>query len=196
MKKITQISFVVVVCLALVGFVSAQKMSSKKLITSNSVGDVKIGMKVAEARKALKGYNLERTSDGEGVALIGVNRDGSEYIMTIYAGEEDTEVKIDENAKIEMIEVWFSDHMTAEGVHPRMKISDVEKKYGKVKEILMSPIESREYATFAKQPRGLQFRLLGEGMDAGKYKKGENKTNSYTTGAYLHSILIWGTDTN
>jgi hypothetical protein len=195
MKKSIQICLVALACLALVSVVTAQKkMPSKNLITSNSVGELKIGMTVAQARKVLKGFTLERTSDGEGIALIGAREGEREYAMTIYAGEEDPEAKIDENAKIEMVEVLYSTYQTAAGVHPRMPVSEAEKKYGKVTEIMMSEIEAREYATFARQPKGLQFRVAADGKDAGKYTGGQRTSKTYTPGTYLHSITVMGAD--
>lgn len=189
MKNLINLAAVLVICLSFTGITQAQ---TENLITSDSAGKVKLGMTIAEARKAMKGFNFERTSDGEGVALIGINKDGSEYIMTLYAGEEDSEAKIDENAKIEFIEVWFANYKTAAGVHPRMNVSDVEKKYGKVKEIMLSEIESREFADFANQPKGLQFRLMSDNAMAGVYLKGKNKTMKYSPDAYLLSIQVVG----
>ena len=189
MKNLLIFGAILVVCLSAAEISRAQ---TEILITGDSAGKIKLGMTVAEARKAMKGFNFERTSDGEGVALIGINKDGSEYIMTIYAGEDDSEAKIDENAKIEFIEVWFANYKTAEGVHPRMKVSDVEKKYGKVKEIMLSEIESREFAEFGNQPKGLQFRLMNDNATAGVYPNGKSKTMKYSPDAYLLSIQVVG----
>ncbi len=165
--------------------------TADNLITANSAGKVKLGMTVADARKALSGMKLERTSDGDGVALIAVGQ-GENTMMTLYAGEEDREAKIDEAAIIEFIEVWGKNFQTAEGVKPGMKVGEVEKKYGKVKEIMMSEIESREFATFTKQPNGLQFRVMSEDSTAGIYAEGENKSSAYTPNAYLFSIQVVG----
>jgi hypothetical protein len=112
--------------------------------------------------------------------------------MTLYAGEEDRDAKINETAIIEFIEVWSKNFQTAEGVRPAMKVAEVEKKYGKVKEIMISEIESREFATFANQPEGIQFRLLSEDSTAGNYAKGESKTTRYAPNAYLFSIQVIG----
>lgn len=190
MKKSIYISLVVLFCLAALGTVSAQK-TNDNLITGNSAGKVKLGMTVAEARQALGGMKLERTSDGDGVALIAVNQ-GKDTIMTLYAGEEASDNKIDDNAIIEFIEVWSKDFQTVEGIRPGMKVGEIIKKYGKIKEILLSEIESREFADFVNQPKGLQFRLLSEDSMAGDYKEGENTTMQYTPGAYLFSIQVVG----
>lgn len=99
MKKI----LVALICiLGLIGIAQAQQ---NYLITKNSVGNVRLGMTVAQARKALKGFNLRRVSDGDGVALIQVRKNGKD-VMHLFAGEENPEAKINEKAKIEFIEVF------------------------------------------------------------------------------------------
>lgn len=165
------------------------EMASKYMIDSDSVGAIKLGMTVAEAKKVMPEANFTRSSDGEGIALIGVLQN-KDVLMTLYAGEEDSEAAIDENAKIEFIEVWSSEYKTAEGVHPNMKLSDAEKKYGKVKEIQMSEIESREYAKFANHPKGFDFRLSAKNSMAGMYKEGKMKTSKYSPNTYIFSIQI------
>lgn len=165
--------------------------NSDNLITANSAGNVKLGMTVAEARNALSGMTLERTTDGDGVVLISA-RHGENTIMTLYAGEEDRDSRIDETAIIEFIEVWSEHFQTNEGVGPAMKIAEVEEKYGKVMEIMTSEIESREFATFAEHPTGLQFRVMGDDAAAGDYAEGENVSTAYTPNASLFSIQAVG----
>lgn len=132
--------------------------SSARRITSNSAGPVRIGMTVAEARKALPGRTLARTTDGEGVALIEV-KEGQTLEMLLYAGEENAESPVDEQARIELINVYDSRYQTAESVHPGMPVSEIEAKYGKLTRIVTSEIESREYAEFPKAPAGLSFQV-------------------------------------
>lgn len=191
MKKIVYLFVTVMFGLSFAAGLNAQPKTADNLITSNSAGKLKLGMSVAEARKALNGMKFERTSDGDGVALIAVNR-GKDTVMTLYAGEEDNSSPINETAIVEFIEVWGKDFKTAEGIHAGMKIVEVEKKYGKVKEIMLSEIESREFADFANQPKGLQFRVMSEDGMAGAYKEGESKTLQYTPNAYLSSIQVVG----
>ena len=159
------------------------------LITDNSVGPVRLGTTVAQARRALRGFTLSRTSDGEGIALIAVKR-GKLIVMTLYAGEQNPRSRINERAKIEFIEVWDSRYHTAEGVHPKMPLPEVEQKYGKLKEIMVSEIEVREFATFVTQPAGFQWRVTNANGMAGIYSQGQNTTTRYTPSAYLKSISI------
>lgn len=160
-------------------------------ITENSAGKVKIGMTVAEVRKAVSPMKLSRTRDGDGVILIAV-RSGKSEVMTLFAGEADAdENRINEQAKIENIEVWAKNYQTADGIHPEMLLSAVEKKYGRVKEIMMSEIESREFAEFANFPARLSLRLSGkDSQNAGVYKTGSRTTTRYTAGTYVFSITV------
>lgn len=194
MKKLTVFFILAVFAFLNVGEVKANRTGKRKgqqetLIQSGAVGFLKLGMTVAAARKVLKGFTLKRGSDGDGVALIVVSK-GRTTVLTIYAGEENPESRINERAKIEQIEVWSEGYHTAAGVRPKMEISEVEKKYGKLKEIVTSEIESREYATFAKQPKGLSFRVEGSENTAGDYKEGKRETTKYTPKARLVSIIV------
>jgi hypothetical protein len=173
------------------GFAAAQP--STNLITSNSVGNIKLGMTVAQVRKAVAPMKIERTSDGEGVALIGVMK-GNDAVMTLYAGEEDRDAPLDRNARIEQIWVFGSNYRTAKGVHPGMMLADAEKKYGKVKTVTMSEIESREFAEFSDHPSGMDFRVLGKNDNAGAYPKGSRSASSYNPGAYVFAVMVTGRD--
>ena len=57
---------------------------------------------------------------------------------------------------------------------------------------MVSEIESREYATFDKQPAGIQLRVMNNDGMAGVYAEGENRTTRYGPNAYVFSISISG----
>jgi hypothetical protein len=165
--------------------------SSRTLITEKSIGSVRLGMTVAQVRKALPGYKLSRTSDGEGLALIAVERRGK-TLMTLYAGESNPNRRINERGVIEHIEAIDASYRTSAGVHPGMSLREVEKRYGKIKEITLSEIESREYASFEKQPAGIHLRVMSESGTAGAYAAGENSSKQYAPNGYVFSISING----
>lgn len=163
--------------------------SANYSITKTSAGDILLAMTIAEARSAMKGTTFERKSDGEGVALIAVKQ-GDVELMTLYADEEDPQRPIDETARIMNIEVWDPRFKTANGVHAKMKLIDVEKILGKVKKIIKSEIESREYAEFNTKTDGFMFRLMGPDFDAGIYPKGKSETTRFIANTYIYSISI------
>jgi hypothetical protein len=170
---------------------TAQTSSNRGLITRNSIGAVRLGMTVAQARKALRGTTLSRTSDGEGLALIAVTRKNT-TLMTLFAGETNPDAPINQRAKVEHIEALDSGYRTASGVHPKMYLRNVEGKFGKLKEVVLSEIEAREFATFTRQPAWLHLRLRNDSGMAGIYAEGQTKTEKYEPSAYVFSISIHG----
>ena len=163
------------------------------LITSNSVGHIKLGMTIAQARRAMHGFKLKRIIGSEPAALIGVSKAGR-VIMTLYAGEEDEKKRIMEKAKIEQIFVWDSHYRTANGVRPNMSVRDAERLLGKVKRVFMSEIESREYVEFQKKPKSLLFRVgvntLGNYLHAGVYPGGKREGTRCSPHAFIVGIEV------
>jgi len=161
------------------------------LITANSAGAIKIGMTVSDARQALPGAVFSRTSDGEGIALISVDQDG-ENLMYLYAGEYDPDAPIDESATIGQIEVRGESFRTVDGIQVGTAIEEIEALLGEVDQIMMSEIESREYADFVNQPSGLAFRLSHVSDTAGLYRNGEMISTRYRPDAFVYSIEVRG----
>ncbi len=158
-------------------------------ITKTSAGDIRLGTTIAEARSAMKGMTFERTSDGEGVALVSVKQ-GDVQLMTLFADEYEPQRPIDETARIINIEVWDQRFKTAAGIHPNMKLVDVEKILGKVTKIITSEIEAREYADFTAKSDGFIYRLMGPDSNAGIYAEGKRETTRYVANAYIYTISI------
>lgn len=151
------------------------------LITTNSVGEIKLHSTIKSTKKNLNQYTFTSTTDGEGVPLTTVT-DKQHLLFQLYTNDK---------MKIQYIEIFDSDYQTKKGVHVGMSITDIEKHYGKLKGITRSEIESREYATFAKQPKEMTFRVIGEnGAYAGIYSNENNTTKTYQPDAYLYSIFI------
>lgn len=161
------------------------------LITANSAGAIKLGMTVSEAHRALPRAVFSRTSDGEGIALISVDQDG-ENLMYLYAGEYDPAAAIDENAVIDQVWVWGERFHTVDGIHVGTTIENAESVLGEVDQIMMSEIESREYADFLNQPSGLAFRVIHESNTAGLYLNGGSISSRYRPGAFIYSIEVRG----
>ena len=162
---------------------------SNRLITRRAAGPVRLGMTIGEVRRSWPGVVLQRTSDGEGLALIAVTK-SNDTLMTLYAGETNPEARINQRARIEHIEVLDKSFHTEADVHPKMQLRDVAQKYGKLREVTMTEIESREFATFARQPAGIHLRVMAEDGLAGVYDEGKNTTTRYSPSAYVFSISI------
>ncbi|MDF1739602.1 MAG: hypothetical protein P1U86_10620 [Verrucomicrobiales bacterium] len=160
-------------------------------ITPNSVGPFKLGMTIQEAMEAMPSATFSRTSDGEGIALVLVQESG-EDLVSLFAGEWDPDAPIDPARKIEFIDVYHSRFITSEGIHTGMRLSNIPASWGGLQEIVMSEIESREYARFTNQPSGIQLQVYGEGDNAGNYPPGNNLTATATPGARIGSIEVTG----
>jgi len=155
------------------------------LVTATKVGPVQLGATLGEARKAFPAATFERTSDGDGVALVSI-KVGREELMALYADEEDSEAPINWSKKISNIETFNALCHMENGIHPESKILDVEKLLGKTRKIQKSEIESREYIEFANQPKSIAFRL----DYAGIFKGNAMTTNKFSPEAKIFSISI------
>ncbi len=177
------------ICL-LIGAAQAQQ---SYLITKNSAGAVRLGMTIAQVRKARPGFRLSRISDGDGLVLVAVDQNGK-TVMHLYAGEEDPKAKINENAKVEFIEVWDKHYITADGIYPTMPVKTAEKLLGSVESVFKSEIEAREFVIFKKKPQGLWFRVdadsSGQYLYAGIYPEGKREGRRCVPTAFILSVQV------
>jgi len=206
MNKRTNLHFTYAVSLLVILFSSlfifGQAKTTNYLITATSVGEIKLGMTIAEARKVSKGLEFSRKVIGLGDLLISV-KNGSKELMILNANEGNEEdkggdVSINEKAKVASINVLDSRYKTANGVHPKMTIAAAEKRYGKIKMIYWDD-EVPEVGKFETHPNGFDFYLEGIGNKrdsngrtkaAGNYKLNDYQTTKYNRGSYISSIWI------
>ena len=105
--------------------------------------------------------------------------------MSVFAGEENVDAPIRWKAKIEFIEILDKRFKTKDGIHPEMLIKVAEKILGKVREILITQIESREFVTFGRVRKGIEYRTYG-----GIYTRPNVITTKYEPGSRIHSIQV------
>lgn len=153
-------------------------------ISSAGMASIQLGMTLNQARKAMSTAKFERSSDGEGVALVDVIV-GKENLMSLYANEEDSEKAINWQKKISNIETFNPLCATQKGLHPGMLIKDAEKILGKTKKITVSEIEAREYIDFQEQPKNFMIRL-----DHPPTARVKSNTTQYPAGSTIMSISI------
>lgn len=158
-------------------------ISNPRLVTRISIGPVRLGMTLEDAKRVLRRATLERGTDGDGVALVAVKVDGVEQFY-LFAEEEDPEAPIRWSASISSMTTFNPYYHTAEGVHPGSRIEDVKKIYGRVVEISLSEIESRQYIDFSKDPPGLSFRLNYSGI----FPDNSRSTREYGAKAEIFGI--------
>jgi hypothetical protein len=154
-------------------------------ISGTGIGAIHLGITLDEARKLLPNAKFERSSDGEGAALIDV-RMGAEPYMTLYADEENQTAWIDWSKKITFMETFNPNCHTENGVHPGSPVEDAEKAFGKIKEIIRSEIESRETILFSHQPPKITFRIDYTGI----FMPDSSRTTKYDPKGKIYSISV------
>jgi hypothetical protein len=164
---------------------AAGKADDSRLITVSEIGRLRLGMTLEQARAELSTASFARTSDGDGAALV-QGALGKDESLIVWAEEDDPAMSIDWSKKIITIETFSATFHTREGVHPGSLVSDVIKPFGPVREIIESEIEARQYITFARQPRGMTFRLDYTGI----FAAGTRRTTRFAPSAKILSIAI------
>jgi len=155
------------------------------LITASAMGHVRLRMTLDEARRALPDASFSRTSDGDGAPLVEIAF-GRDTSLSVWADEDDPATPIDWSRRILTIETFSAAFHTREGIHPGSLVTEAATFFGPVREIVQGEIESREYITFARQPRAFTFRLEGTGA----FSPGVRQTTSFAPGARIWSIAI------
>ena len=163
---------------------SVDASATSALITGDGMAGLALGMTLEQARRTLKGVLFERTSDGDGAALVTVTLPGNHQVV-VYANEEDPDTSIDWTRRIASIETFDPAFVTADGIRVGMSIVEVTSRLGAVRDIVRSEIESREYITFARQPERLRFRLDYSGQFGAT-----RSTTTYREGARIFSIAV------
>ena len=159
--------------------------NSACLIDSTGIGGIHLGSTLGDSRTVIPGSRLERTSDGDGAALVAVKVDTID-LMTLHAGEDDAQAPIDWTKTISFAETFHSSCRTATGVHPGALVADVQGQLGAVVLIIESEIESRQYITFARQPEWMTLRIDYSGV----FPAGSRETTVFRPDAKLLSISI------
>lgn len=173
---------------------TARSAGSAWRITSRGAGPIRFGMTVMQAKQAMRNAKFARSTDGDGAALIAVSQAGKE-LLSLHTGEDDPARPINYRKKISYIEVRDRRYRTDTGISPGMRLAAVEQKLGPVRVVDWSEIESREYVTFARQPKGMSFRVMSPDGSVGVYPKDTGppaKSKKYTPGSTIFSIILTG----
>ena len=143
-------------------------------------------MTLTDARQTLAGATFFRAYDGEGIGSVVVVL-GVDTLMHVVA-EGDEEESIDWSKPIAFMETFSAKCRTADGVHPRAFVRDVEKILGPITKVILSEIESRQFVTFERQPDWLTFRLDYTGI----FDEGSRETQRVEPDGKIFSIAIAG----
>ena len=168
----------------------AMPATAECLIQKDSIGGIKLGQNLKQVKQKFPKAKMERESDAEGVAFIAITLSKDVMVIAFQDGDDDPDSPIKLHKKINFLETDSPTCHTASGVHPGMKIKDAEAKLGKVKKIIMSEIEAREYVTFARQPKHFTFEVeRGTGIYPGK-GGAPNQTRRYRQMARIEAISV------
>ena len=168
----------------------AMPAAAECLIQKDSIGGIKLGQNLKQVKQKFPKAKMERESDAEGVAFVAITLSKDVMVIAFQDGDDDPDSPIKLHKKINFLETDSPTCHTASGVHPGMKIKDAEAKLGKVKKIIMSEIEAREYVTFARQPKHFTFEVeRGTGIYPGK-GGAPNQTRRYRQMARIEAISV------
>ena len=168
----------------------AMPAAAECLIEKDSIAGIKLGQNLKQVKQKFPKAKMERTSD-DGVALVAITLSKDILVFASQDGEEDPDAPIKFHKKIDFLETDSPACHTASGVHPGMKIKDAEAKLGKVKEVHLSAIESREYAIFTRHPQHFEFRMeMGTGIYPGK-GGAPNQTRRYRKTGLIEGISVF-----
>ena len=168
----------------------AMPAAAECLIQKDSIGGIKLGQNLKQVKQKFPKAKMERTSDAEGVAFVAITLSKDVMVFALQDGDDNPDSPIKLHKKIDSLSTYSPACHTVSGVHPGMKIKDAEAKLGKVKKIIMSEIESREYAIFTRHPKHFDFRMeIGTGIYPGKGGV-PNQTRRYRKGGSILEISV------
>jgi hypothetical protein len=156
-----------------------------RLITAAGIGGVRLGMTLDQARRALPTAAFDRSTDGDGAALVTVTLDDDSSLI-LYAREDDSAAPIAWSSAIATIETFSAAFHTREGIHAGASVGEAMAVWGAVREIVESEIESRQYISFERQPTVLTLRLNYSGI----FAAGSRRTTQYTPDAAILGIAV------
>ncbi len=154
------------------------------IVKQNQVGPIALGMTILEAKELLPNATIQAPpADGE--KLYKVMRGKSELMHLYVAGGSDHKP-----ARISVIRVFDIACATTAGARVGFSLPAVEKRYGKLTGLQMSETESREFATFERQPAWLALEVNGARGSAGEYAAGQRTTQKLAPGAKVLSYWV------
>ena len=167
----------------------AMPAAAECLIQKDSIAGIKLGQNIKQVKQKFPKAKMEREND-DGVALVAITLSKDVMVFALQDGDDNPDSPIKLHKKIDSLSTYSPACHTVSGVHPGMKIKDAEAKLGKVKKIIMSEIESREYAIFTRHPKHFDFRMeIGTGIYPGK-GRAPNQTRRYRKGGSILEISV------
>jgi hypothetical protein len=150
-------------------------------ITDTSAGPVQLGMLSSDILALIPDAKATIEQDAEGIEWMTLSVD-SEALMNIMLDRSTHSVSL-----IRIISPRF---ITKQGVKVGENLQSVGEKLGGLREIQLTEIESREFATFTNAPVTMVFQVVGKNSTAGIYPSAETITAVAAPSATIHSIWL------
>ena len=152
-------------------------------ITPEGIGGVKLGQTLAQVKRAFPHMKVRSEPDADSGEMwrlpVAPN-------AVVYAHVEEGR-----RGRIDFLETFSAACQTQDGVRPAMRLTQVAQKWGRLRNIIMSEIEMRQFAEFARQPARIGLRV--EGGDFGTQAADAElplNTSKASPGAKVLSIQI------
>lgn len=161
------------------------EMARDRRITPTSIGPFSLGMTLQAARHEAPSAAFQRTSDGDGRALVEIVLAPAVSVV-VSANEDDPKSPIDWTRTIEWMET-FSPDLHIDGlIAAGQLITTAVAMWGPVVDIVRSEIESREFITLERQADGYLLRI----DYSGQFESPSRHTVRYRPDGKILSIAI------
>ncbi|WP_374564994.1 hypothetical protein [Ideonella sp.] len=127
-------------------------------ITENSIGPLRIGMTLGEARKAWPAAKFERRVGLDDLVELAVVVDGQTLVIS-GLGYDIPPGALPEKTVLQDLATYHPWCKDSRGIGPGTLLSDAASAYGGLVEIGKSDIEEREYARFKSASEWMHFRV-------------------------------------
>jgi len=172
-------------------FSSFSQTTDAYLITSNSVGPVRLGMTLAQVRKAVGLMKIKKVEGIEGTPALELMSSSQTDMVLYFKDNESMDrfsknvSKIYESSKVEMINVLSDRYQTSQGVRIGTLLSKAEKQLGKLENIFYTESRGENVAVFKAFPN-LMFSVSGNLV----FKEGERTTQTYKSNSKIDEIFV------
>lgn len=156
-------------------------------ITGQSIGPLRLGMSLAQAREAWPAAVFKRDSGLDDIVVLLVEVQGqvlavSEVGYDLPPGPLPAATQL---LDLSTYHPWCRD---ARDVGPGTLLSTAARSYGGLEEIVRSDVEQREYARFRQEPASMHFRVDYKSIFSAPTQR---RTTSYQPDARVLGVELW-----
>ena len=171
------------------------KIDASQVISSEGIGEVRLGMTYGELKKSLLSEDSKTTFNVKSPFMVdfdanAINRNGETLYYILYPATSN----FSDSSVIELVLTENPNYRTDKGIGVGTKIKDAEVAYGKATLGYNTSNEPREGVSFTNQPANIYFRPSKSPDNfAGIYKsplQEYNETNQFKEDAVIESVMV------